>query len=530
MISKYWRFISPHRSLFISITMLSVITGLGTAVADPLALKILVDALTEGNFTKFSYFAAGFIVIALLTSWLRYLMSCQAKKLQNSIHKTTTLKLSGKFFRKSLNEVGKQGSTYYINRLHDEPRELSQVGTYGAATISRAVQMVASLAVVIYLSWQVTLALLIIAPVLIFLGKHFSHKLKETESARLETDAQFKSILGGFVNGFPFVKLMNGSKQTVSSLDREIEQPLTASYLNTQVGAKYNLLSSMFFSISEISVIIIAGSQVVFGGITIGSLFAFMRSYHIIIGLVDGIASSLPLLIRLNSTIDRYDMFSGETASKGRIPNDKSKNLDNFEINIPSLSFSYHSGEHILSNFKLCVKKQERVLIKGRNGSGKTTLSFILAGLIQVEQQQPTKIPSAREVSAYISSVPFAPLSVGELVLDKRSAWCHDTYIKLLNELSLEKYISTPVLSLSAGQQAKVRIALTLSKNADLYIFDEPLAFVDAQSKVHISDLIKQHTNGKTVLFITHEAEQLFEPFEQIITIDRVGIKHYECE
>jgi len=61
------------------------------------------------------------------------------------------------------------------------------------------------------------------------------------------------------------------------------------------------------------------------------------------------------------------------------------------------------------------------------------------------------------------------------------------------------------MIDLSAGQKARLALALALSKDADLYIFDEPLANLDTESKEYFLNKILEKTKGKSLILISHE-------------------------
>ena len=73
---------------------------------------------------------------------------------------------------------------------------------------------------------------------------------------------------------------------------------------------------------------------------------------------------------------------------------------------------------------------------------------------------------------------------------------------------------------LSAGQQQKVAIALALSREADLYIIDEPLACLDQESRKTVINVIFDRTKGKTLILIMHDSlEERRALFDRVINI-----------
>ena len=78
---------------------------------------------------------------------------------------------------------------------------------------------------------------------------------------------------------------------------------------------------------------------------------------------------------------------------------------------------------------------------------------------------------------------------------------------EIIESLSLEVILQSPVDSLSGGELQRVAIAGCLSRDADLYILDEPSAHLDVEQRVKVTRMIRHHAEGKAVgiLVIDHD-------------------------
>jgi ABC-type multidrug transport system ATPase subunit len=72
---------------------------------------------------------------------------------------------------------------------------------------------------------------------------------------------------------------------------------------------------------------------------------------------------------------------------------------------------------------------------------------------------------------------------------------------------------------LSAGQQQKLAISLALSKEADLYVIDEPLACLDDESRSMVLSLLLDRTKGKTLIVIMHGSQEHHDLFDRVINL-----------
>ncbi len=159
-------------------------------------------------------------------------------------------------------------------------------------------------------------------------------------------------------------------------------------------------------------------------------------------------------------------------------------------MELKGVTFAYNA-EPVLRSVNLAVRPGERVLILGPNGVGKTTLANIIAGYLAPNRGQ-VSLPARR--SAVTIPIGFPPVRLRDLPVNR----------DLLEAFSLQGLEDELAESLSAGQKQKLALAMALSQDADLYVFDEPLSNVDVMSAEAVMKVITKLTQGKTVVVIMH--------------------------
>ena len=180
--------------------------------------------------------------------------------------------------------------------------------------------------------------------------------------------------------------------------------------------------------------------------------------------------------------------------------------------NIHSIS-SYPNMSLTLGSFKLHVDKGdfrngEIIVLLGRNGVGKTTFIRLIA-----RQQEPTEIEfSVPEFSLSYKPQKIQPRfegTVKQLLESKISGALGQNMFKemVVAPLNLDYLYDRKVKTLSGGELQRVAIVLALGKNADLYLIDEPSAFLDAEQRVVIAKVIKRYimNTGKTAFVVEHD-------------------------
>lgn len=221
-------------------------------------------------------------------------------------------------------------------------------------------------------------------------------------------------------------------------------------------------------------------------------------------------------------------------------------------ISFKNFSFKYNNVvDKTLKNIDLTINKGEKVLIVGPSGSGKSTLSHCINGLIpfsyrgefegelKIDDIIPYK-ESLSEVSKKVGTIlqdqdsQFIGLSVGEDVafsFENNAIPLNEMKVKVINSLELVNmvdFINHSPYELSGGQKQRVSLAGVLGSDAEILLFDEPLANLDPASGSEIMQLINDihEKTNKTIIIVEHRIEDVLEqPFDKVVIIDKGVVK-----
>ncbi len=144
-----------------------------------------------------------------------------------------------------------------------------------------------------------------------------------------------------------------------------------------------------------------------------------------------------------------------------------------------------------LGNFNLNVsenkvRKNEVIGILGPNGIGKTTFMKILAGEIEADNSTLNKHVKFSYKPQYIAYT--GEKTVQELFESKDF---EKTKRELIRPLEIEPLLEKKAATLSGGELQRVSIALCLSKKADIYLMDEPSAYLDVEQRLNVGKVIR---------------------------------------
>ncbi len=152
------------------------------------------------------------------------------------------------------------------------------------------------------------------------------------------------------------------------------------------------------------------------------------------------------------------------------------------------------------------IRVGEVLGVVGANGMGKSTFAKLLAG---VETPTTGKIEKTIRISYKPQYIKADTSDTVEMYLRQRTSKFDSSLYQheIIESLSLDVILQSPVDSLSGGELQRVAIAGCLSRDADLYILDEPSAHLDVEQRVNVTRMIKRHAEGKSVgiMVIDHD-------------------------
>lgn len=209
-------------------------------------------------------------------------------------------------------------------------------------------------------------------------------------------------------------------------------------------------------------------------------------------------------------------------------------------IRVAGLFHRYPNGVEALAGVDLEIKRGEFTAIVGQNGSGKTTLAKHFNGLLNPtkgsvyvmgEDTRNSKVSVLSRKVGYVFQNPddmlfsssveeeiaFAPKMMGfpEELIQQRVE-------ETLEALELESLRSQHPFALSLGDRQRVAVACALSLDPEVFVFDEPTTGQDyVGSKSIMAILDKLHTEGKTILTITHDMQLVAEHVQRVVVMNQ---------
>lgn len=181
--------------------------------------------------------------------------------------------------------------------------------------------------------------------------------------------------------------------------------------------------------------------------------------------------------------------------------------LDNTTLAFP--------GRTLIHNLSFQVHPHEQVLLCGDNGTGKSSLFKAITGHFNGQTQGAMQLAHNCRISL-VRQIYHNHGSLRQFA--KQNQLEYGQFLNLLRKLGMERSsFSTPIEELSMGQQKKVELARSLAEPANLYLWDEPLNYLDTYNQQQLIQLIKEARPA--MLIIEHDQHFINEVASKTITI-----------
>lgn len=194
-----------------------------------------------------------------------------------------------------------------------------------------------------------------------------------------------------------------------------------------------------------------------------------------------------------------------------------------------NLSKSF-DNKNILKDINLIIPRGKIIGLLGKNGQGKTTLIKLINDLLTPTSGEILingKHPGV-ESKKIISYLPERTYLDKEMKVIDTVNYFNEFYDnfniekakKLIKDLDLD--INAKLSKMSKGMQEKLQLILVMSREADLYILDEPLGGVDPATRDYILDtILSNFKDGSSVIISTHLISDIERILDEVIFIDK---------
>jgi ATP-binding cassette, subfamily B, bacterial MsbA len=401
-----------------------------------------------------------------------------------------------------------------------------------------SVALVALLAYLLYLNWQLTLIVLLIVPAVGWLMRTVSRRLYRIARSTQAATNDLAYVVEENVLAARVVRL-HGAQAAQAGRFAGLSAALRRLAMKTAVAsASITPLTHMLAAAALSAVISIALWQSR-GGITVGTFAAFITAMLMLIApikrlseVASPISRGLAAVQRAMDLIEHTPAETGGTYAPERAQG---------HIELESVTVRYREDSPpALDSVTLAIEPGQIVAVVGPSGSGKTTLANLLprfvspsAGRVSLDGRDVAdwRLDALRRQFALVSQdvVMFndslaANITLGGKAHQQRLRQCVEAANLDALVASLPEGLATVVghnaLTLSGGQRQRLAIARALYKDAPVLILDEATSALDTASERQVQEALQRLMAGRTTLIIAHRLSTI-EHADRVLVLDQ---------
>lgn len=408
------------------------------------------------------------------------------------------------------------------------------------------IMILATLAMLIFMNWKLTLAAFIILPVMGLVISTISKSLKNDTREAQKVLGNLISQVEETLSAAKIVKIFNAEKH----LSTRFSQSNTSwRSLTNRVERKYELASPMSELLGSLTIIMLVwfgGKLIIEGqGLEGPAFILFLGLFFQLLDPAKALSKSFSDVARGNASAERvFDVLDADV-----VVNQKSDAMGisefKHQIEFKNVAFSYKEDQPVLRNFNLVINKGETVALVGQSGSGKTTVANLLTRFYDVTEGeilidgipiQNVKLKDYRALMGMVTqeSVLFNDSIYNNITMGKedatlgtveeaaRIANAHE-FIETLPNKYYEN-IGESGGKLSGGQKQRLSIARAVLKNPPIMILDEATSALDTKSERLVQEALDNMMVHRTSLVIAHRLSTI-QNADKIIVLDHGEIK-----
>jgi ATP-binding cassette subfamily B protein len=573
-LKRIFAYAIPYKSVF-ALFLLCLIADAVLTVATPLLLRELID---NGVIPKDRSVVTTMAVAVALLAIASALVNIVVRWISAKIGEGLIYDLRSQVFR----HVQEQSIAFFtrtqtgalISRINSDVIGAQRAFTSTfSGIISNVLTLVLVVGTMLALSWQITVASLLLLPIFLAPTKWIGSRLQGYTRDSFEVNAQMSSTMTERFNvsGALLVKLYG-------DLNQESKEFKTKARKVANIGISMAMLNTFFFialiSIAALATAIaygIGGHLAIDGAITVGSLIAITtllaRLYGPLVALATvrvDVMGALVSFERVFEVLDLEPMVKEIEAPKKlesktpaitfnevRFTYPKAQEISLASLEAASLP-EVKDSEEILKGISFEVKPGTVTALVGPSGAGKTTISALLPRLYDVtggsisidgEDIRNFTLNSLRGAIGVVmqdSHLFHATITENlryaksDATLDEMKLACEAAQIwDLVSSLpnGLETMVGERGHRLSGGEKQRLAIARLLLKSPSIVILDEATAHLDSENEELVQKALAQALYGRTSIVIAHRLSTVMGA-DQIIVLENGSIaergKHEE--
>ena len=407
-------------------------------------------------------------------------------------------------------------------------------------TLPSLLQLLAVLGVMLWLDWKLTTAILLLAPLIVWLISLFGARVMVATERSQKKVSELAGLLGEAIDGLPLVRAFAAESWLQERFEGEIDQHRQARHLTYSLVALQHPVVGSIEVAGLFAVLAMGAARIQSGDLDINGLSSYLTGLVVLIDPIAHVTNNFNEFQQGQASLRRLRQIEQEPQETPDPVDPVSIGCLQGDLKLEQVSFGYDTAQPVLRSVDLSVRAGEVLALVGPSGAGKSTLFSLLLrfnnaqqGRILLDGHDLSRL-RARDLRRQVALVPqrttvfsgsvaeairFGRPASDEAVEEAARLANADDFIRALPHgyaTQLEERGS----NVSGGQLQRIAIARAVLGNPSLLLLDEATSALDAEAEAAVQLGLKQAMAGRTVLVIAHRLATVQEA-DQIVVLDQ---------
>ncbi|MDZ8236975.1 MAG: peptidase domain-containing ABC transporter [Nostoc sp. ChiQUE01a] len=542
----YLQRVYPYRFILAQAIAMNIAIGL-LSLTSPFMMQLLTDdVLVRGDTQLLTTVAIGVITLNLIRSAISLVQSHLIGHFSQRLQLGLILEYGRKLLHLPLSYFEGRRSGEVVSRIADVYAINNLVSQIVLGLPSQFFIAVISLGFMLFYTWELTLASIVAFIIVTAVNLLFLPALRQKTRNMIVSGTENQGFLVETFRGVQVLKTTQATPQAWEEYQGNFGRLANLGWSTMQLGLYSSTVTSILSIFINIGILWIGSYLVINRTLTIGQLIAyngmssnFLGFLSSVIGLVDEFITSQIVIQRLTEVIDATPEDENDVRKQWvEIPG-------NTDITCNEINFHHTGRVDLLQDFSVTIPGGQAIALIGKSGCGKSTLAKLITGLYTIQSgniryafynQQDISLECLRQ---QVVLIPQEAHFWSRSILDNfQFSYPHISFADIVRACQItgaDEFISElpdkyqTVLgefgaNLSGGQKQRLAIARAIVTDPPILILDESTSALDPVSEAQILDMLLDHRQGKTTIFISHRT-RLIQRADWIIFLEKGRLK-----
>ena len=526
--SSYWQllpFIRPHLGRF-TLGFVFILAYVLTSVVLPYFAGRVSVYIGQGDIRQMTIWLGYAAVIFLVRSVFQYWENIIMIRASLDVALDLRQGVYAHLHRLGMDyyERNKTGDLSYrltedIDRISEVIHKMSQ------QFVSCVLQLIAIPIYMLYLNWQLTLASVVLAPLMAWLIGAFGKRLLTLSRKSQRQISSLSALLTEVFGSMRLVQAFAAQTFEKQRFNQEAVHNRNARYQTERTKALQYPVVGFLEALSVMLLFFLGGWQISRGNLTPQEFISFLAAIALLIHPIDLVTQHYNDFKQTEASAERVFELMAAQPSLVEDPNALPLPTVTGKVQYDSVSFAYDADKPVLQNLDLLVHPGEVVALVGSSGAGKTTLINLLMrffdpidGRILIDgiDLRDVQLNSLRrqiglvpqDITLFSGNI-AENIAYGEVKLNFERI---ETVAKLANAHAFinqfsqgyHTWVGERGVNLSGGQRQRVAIARALYFDPRILILDEATSALDSESEALVQEALERAMKNRTVFIIAH--------------------------